>query len=122
MKNRNIKVYQYSGCRTCRKAIQFLNRSKIAFENIPIRETPPTLVELNLAKEKLGDLKKLFNVSGNDYREGNWKVKILEISEKEALAALSKNGNLVKRPFVLFEDDVLVGFKEEEWKKKFKSF
>ncbi len=120
MKNRNIKVYQYSGCSTCRKAINFLNQLKIPFESIPIRDNPPTISELKKAKQTLGDLKKLFNVSGNDYREGKWKDKISNISESEALLALSKNGNLIKRPFLLFDNDVLVGFKEDEWKEKFK--
>lgn len=120
MKNRNIKVYQYSGCSTCRKAINFLNDLNISFESIPIRETPPSIPELKKAKQILGDLKKLFNVSGNDYREGKWKDKITSISEADAISALSKNGNLVKRPFVLMDNDVLVGFKEDEWKEKFK--
>ncbi len=121
MKNTIIKVYQYSGCSTCRKAIQFLTKSKIQFESIPIRETPPKVTELKKAKHYLGDIKKLFNTSGNDYREGNWKEKINVISEEDAFKALSNNGNLVKRPFVVLPESVLVGFKEDEWKKIFKS-
>jgi len=119
VKNRKVKVYQYSGCSTCRKALKFLNDSHIAYESIPIRETPPTFAELKKAKQILGDLKKLFNVSGNDYRTGNWKERILNITEDEALKALSSNGNLVKRPFVQFNGTFLVGFKEEDWKKIF---
>ncbi|MDZ4725237.1 MAG: Spx/MgsR family RNA polymerase-binding regulatory protein [Leptospira sp.] len=120
MKNTNIKVYHYSGCSTCRKAIQFLNSKKIEFEAIAIRENPPNISELKKAKRYLGELKILFNVSGNDYREGNWKEKIQKISEEEALKALSANGNLVKRPFVVLKEGFLVGFKEEEWKLIFK--
>jgi arsenate reductase len=120
VKNRNIKVYQYSGCSTCRKAISFLNQAKLEFESIAIRETPPSLTELKKAKQFLGDIKKLFNISGGAYREENWKEKLPKISEGEALKALSQNGNLVKRPFVILDEKVIVGFKEEDWKKFFK--
>ncbi|GBF51424.1 glutaredoxin family protein [Leptospira ryugenii] len=113
------KVYQYSGCGTCKKALQFLKQNQIDFESLPIRETPPSLTELKLALKKIGDLKKLFNTSGVDYREGNWKEKLDTLSPDQALSALSKHGNLVKRPFVISGDTILVGFKEEEWKSTF---
>ncbi len=115
MKNSNVKVYEYSGCSTCRKALGFLKKQGIAYESFPIRETPPSIAELKKAKQVIGDIRKLFNVSGKDYREGNWKEKLTKISEEEALKALSKNGNLIKRPFVISDKTVLVGFKEEEW-------
>ncbi|TGN19884.1 Spx/MgsR family RNA polymerase-binding regulatory protein [Leptospira idonii] len=120
MKNSGLKVYEYSGCGTCKKALGFLKKNKIPFDSLPIRETPPSLAELKKAKQTIGDIKKLFNVSGKDYREGNWKEKLGTISEEEALKALSKNGNLIKRPFVISDQLVLVGFKEEDWKSSLK--
>ena len=119
MKNRKIKVYHYSGCSTCRKALKFLDESQLEYEAIAIRDTPPTLEDLKKAKQSLGDLKKLFNVSGVDYRAENWKEKLFKISESEALKELSKNGNLIKRPFLIYDQKYLVGFKEDEWKKLF---
>jgi arsenate reductase len=114
------KVYVYRNCDTCRKAMKFLNDQKVAFEEVPIREQPPTKAEL---KQMLaiygGDLRKLFNTSGMDYKAMNMKEKLPSMSVEEALDLLSKNGNLVKRPFALKEKAGLVGFKEEEWEKVF---
>ncbi|MDF3821622.1 Spx/MgsR family RNA polymerase-binding regulatory protein [Leptospira sp. 96542] len=119
MSQTNPKVYEYSGCSTCRNALKFLDKKKAPYTKIPIREIPPTITELRKAKQYLGDIKKLFNTSGKDYREGNWKEKIISLSEDQIMSELSKNGNLVKRPFVVGKDWVLVGFKEDEWKKVF---
>lgn len=66
------------------------------------------------------DSKKLFNTSGGDYKEMGLKDKLAFLSLDEQLELLSKHGNLVKRPFVLGEDFGFVGFKEEEWKKRFR--
>lgn len=114
------KVYVYSACSTCQKALKFLKQKKVEYTELKIRETPPSIAELKKAKQNLGDLKKLFNTSGKDYREGNWKEKQITLSESEILKALSENGNLIKRPFVIGEKGNLVGFKEEEWKEFFK--
>jgi arsenate reductase len=111
-----LKVYAYSGCDTCRKALKFLTERGIAHEVVPIREKPPTKAEL---KRMLGvyggELRKLFNTSGQDYRAQGLGVKLPTMSEAEALALLASNGNLVKRPFVVTEDGGVVGFKPEEW-------
>jgi len=115
-----LKVYEYKNCGTCKKALKFLNNSKIEFNKIPIRETPPTKQELNkMLSFYDSNVQKLFNTSGNDYRELNLKEKLPSMSLDEQLDLLSKNGNLVKRPFLLGKDFGMVGFKEEEWKKKF---
>lgn len=118
MAQKKWKVYEYSGCGTCRKALQYLEKKDVSYEKLPIRETPPSLTELKAAKQYLGDIKRLFNTSGKDYKEGNWKEKVLSSSEGELLKALSVNGNLVKRPFVVGDGWFLVGFKEDEWKNK----
>lgn len=118
MSRSKLKVYEYSGCSTCRNALKYLKSKKVEFEQLPIRESAPTVAELKKAKQYLGDIKKLFNTSGKDYREGNWKEKLSTLSEDQIYRELSANGNLVKRPFVVGEGWFLVGFKEEEWKER----
>lgn len=114
------KVYVYRGCDTCRKALKYLAEQKIDFQEVAIREQPPTKAEL---KKMLGyydgELRKLFNTSGMDYKALNMKEKLPKLSVDDALTLLSENGNLVKRPFLLTEKTGLVGFKEDEWAKVF---
>jgi arsenate reductase len=115
-----MKIYEYKGCSTCRNALKFLDSKKVPYTKIPIRETPPSLMELKKALKSLnGDTKKLFNTSGQDYKALNLKEKLATMTEEEKLKLLSSNGNLVKRPFVISNELVLVGFKEEDWKKVF---
>ena len=113
-----LKIYAYSGCSTCKNALKWLKQHAIAFEEVPIRETPPSLAELTamLAAHK-GDLRKLFNVSGLDYRTLGLKDKLPTMSTDAALKLLAKNGNLVKRPFAIDTKNSvhLVGYKEPEW-------
>jgi arsenate reductase len=114
------KVYIYRGCDTCRKAIKFLAEKGVGFQEVPIREQPPTKAELKRMLEVYGgDLRKLFNTSGLDYKALNMKDKLLTLSEEEALTLLSQNGNLVKRPFALTDKSGVVGFKPDEWDKLF---
>lgn len=113
-----LKVYAYKGCSTCRNAIKWLSAHAIPFQEVPIRETPPELKELQSAlKARGGDVRKFFNTSGQDYRALGLKEILAAISDEEALKLLTQNGNLVKRPFVVGEDTFLVGFKEDEWAK-----
>ena len=113
-----LKIYAYKNCSTCKKAIQYLKAQDISFTEFAIRETPPSIEELRFVLNRGGyELKKLFNVSGQDYRALNMKEKLPGLSEEEALKLLSENGNLVKRPFVITENTGLVGFKEEDWLK-----
>jgi|APTNR8051073442_1049403.scaffolds.fasta_scaffold35047_2 arsenate reductase len=113
-----LKVYQYSGCSTCRNAIKWLKQHAIPFEEIAIRETPPALADLKaMLAAHDGDLRKLFNVSGLDYRSRGLKDKFPTMSTDEALKLLAENGNLVKRPFAIDSKNKvhLIGFKEPEW-------
>lgn len=88
-------------------------------EILPIRETPPKKAELKTMLKYVGnESKKLFNTSGGDYKELGLKDKLNSMSLEDQLDLLSKNGNLVKRPFVLGDSFGFVGFKEEEWKKQ----
>ncbi len=115
-----IKFYQYKKCSTCAKASKFL-KSKLDstdFKDLPIVESPPTKIELKtMLKAYDGKLKKLFNSSGLVYRELKIKEKIDKMTTTEAIDLLSKNGKLIKRPFLLTPKGSAVGFKEEEWEK-----
>ena len=114
-----LKLYAYSGCSTCRNAIKWLKQHAIAFEEVAIRETPPSLAELKaVLAASGGDLRKLFNVSGLDYRSLGLKDKLPAMSADAALKLLAGNGNLVKRPFAIdVNNDIhLIGFKEPEWR------
>jgi arsenate reductase (glutaredoxin) len=114
-----LKVYAYSGCSTCRRALKFLRDRKIAFREIAIRETPPSRSELKAALEAYGSIRKLFNSSGADYKALGLAAKVSEMSEEEALDLLARRGNLVKRPVLIGDGMRLVGFNEAEWKAAF---
>ncbi len=116
----SVKVYEYSGCSTCRKALKFLDARGVAYRAIPIVETPPSTAELKAMLKFAGGLKRLFNASGVLYRELGVAEKLKTLSEDAALALLAKHGKLVKRPFVLLKDRGLLGFKEDEWKAAFR--
>lgn len=116
-----LKVYEYSGCSTCKKALKYLDANKIDYVKVPIVDTPPSIAELQaMLKHVGGDLRKLFNTSGQVYREMKLGEKLATLSEKDALKLLAAHGKLVKRPFALSAKEGAVGFKEGEWDKKFK--
>lgn len=108
---------QYPKCSTCRKAKKFLEDNNIDFINRDIIIDNPTKEELKIWYNKSGlELKKFFNTSGVLYREMNIKDKIKTMTEDEMLELLSTNGKLVKRPILIHNDKVLIGFKEDEYK------
>lgn len=110
------RVYVYDRCSTCRDAVKFLRELGVPHETAPIREQPPTVAELRrMLAVKGGNLRKLFNTSGNDYKALGLKDRLPSMTEDEALELLSGNGMLVKRPFLLTADGGLTGFKREEW-------
>lgn len=114
-------IYTYKGCSTCKKATKWLDAQGVAYEERPIRETPPTSDELRQMLDfQGGELRKLFNTAGGDYRELDMKTKLPGMSAEEAVELLSGRGNLVKRPFLLGDGFGLVGFKEAEWSDKVK--
>jgi arsenate reductase (glutaredoxin) len=113
-----LKIYEYSNCGTCKQALKFLDAKKASYEKIAIVETPPSIAELKSMLGHLGgELKKLFNTSGQVYREMKLGEKLPEMSEAQALKLLAANGKLIKRPFLLAPKGGAVGFKEAEWKK-----
>ena len=111
-----LKIYEYKGCGTCRKALKWLEAKGIEFERIAIRERPPSKAELKrMLKAYEGNLRALFNTSGDDYRALNMKEKLPSLSKVEAIDLLAGNGNMIKRPFVMTKDGGVVGLNEEEW-------
>ena len=113
-----LTIYGYHKCSTCRDALQWLNTHGIPHTSKQIRETPPSPAELKADLKILGgEIRMLFNTSGIDYRALGMKDRLPEMTEDEAIELLSKNGNLVKRPFLLDGGKALVGFKPELWEK-----
>ena len=111
-----MRVYTYKNCGSCKKATKWLDSKGLSFEEVPIRETPPTEEELcRMLDFQNGEIRKLFNTAGGDYRELQLKDKLPGMAESEAIALLTSRGNLVKRPFLLGRDFGLVGFKEDVW-------
>ena len=114
-----VTVYAYAKCDTCRRALQFLRERRILFREVPIRTTPPTPPELKAMLTARGDIHKLFNTAGADYRALGLSGKLSKLSQAEALGLLAKNGNLVKRPFLSGDGVNLVGFNVKEWQAAF---
>ena len=109
----------YPKCSTCRKAKNWLDEHNIDYESRHIVEDNPTASEIEEWYQKSGlPLKRFFNTSGKIYRENNLKDKIPDMSEQEQFDTLATNGMLVKRPILVGEDFVLVGFKVTEWEEK----
>jgi arsenate reductase len=110
-------VYQYSKCSTCRKALKFLNEAGIDFVAKDIVTNPPSKTALQSARKLAGvPLNKLFNTSGQSYRNGGFKEKLKTMSDAQAFAALAADGKLIKRPLVIGDGFALVGFREDEWR------
>jgi len=111
-----LKAYTYANCDTCRRAVKWLRAHKVAFEERAIRETPPSAAELRaMLAAQGGQLRKLFNTSGRDYREQELGEKLPTLGESAALGLLVANGNLVKRPFLIGDGVAQVGFNEAAW-------
>ena len=110
-----IKVFSYSRCSTCRKALAWLDANNFNYEVVDITASLPSKELLALAFERLGLRQRLFNTSGQSYRALGAAV-VKSMNDEEALAALAADGRLIKRPFVaLPSGDFLVGFKPEDW-------
>lgn len=109
----------YPKCSTCQKAKKWLEAHHISCTERHIAEENPSYDELKKWHEKSGlPLKKFFNTSGLLYKEMQLKEKLPAMSEEEQLKLLSTNGMLVKRPIIVSDEAVLVGFREAEWAEK----
>lgn len=111
----------YSKCTTCQKAKKWLDANKIEYTERSIKEQNPTAEELKKWHKMSGlPLKKFFNTSGLLYKDMKLKDKLQQMSEEEQYALLATDGMLVKRPMLVGDDFVLVGFKEAEWTERLK--
>lgn len=116
-----LKVYCYSRCSTCKKALKWLEENGIEHDVIDIKEDHPDKSTLHSYYEMSGlPLKRFFNTSGMLYRELGLAKKLQDMSEDDQLAILATDGMLVKRPLLIGDGFVLTGFKEAEWEEKLK--
>lgn len=107
---------EYPVCSTCKRAKAFLEKHHLSFEDRNIKEDVPTAEELKKWQSlSQKDLKSFYNTSGQIYRNENIKEKRAHMTEEEQLALLASQGMLIKRPILVVEDRVLIGFKEPEW-------
>lgn len=111
----------YPKCTTCQKAQKWLAENQIAYAFRDIKTENPTYDELSAWHKRSGlPLKKFFNTSGLLYKSMGLKDKLPGMSEEEMLRLLATDGMLVKRPLLIGDDFVLVGFKEAEWESHLK--
>lgn len=116
-----VLFIEYPKCSTCKKAKKWLVDNNIDFDERDIVINKPTKDELKLWIEKSGlPIKKFFNTSGVLYREQGIKDKLPNMSDDEQIELLASDGKMVKRPIVVYDDVVLVGFKEADWESKLK--
>jgi arsenate reductase len=112
-----INFIEYPKCTTCIKAKKFLIENKVKFEDRHIVEDNPTKEELLKWMDMSGlETKKFFNTSGKLYKEMALKDKVKDMDKEAAAELLSTNGMLVKRPILIKDEVVLVGFKEDAYK------
>ena len=110
----------YDRCSTCKKAESWLLARGIPYKKRPIKEANPSVEELRSWHKQSGlPLRRFFNTSGLLYKELQLKDKLPNMSEDEILALLATDGMLVKRPLLIQDDTVLVGFREAEWQAAF---
>lgn len=117
-----MEFIEYQKCSTCKKAKKFLEDNNIIFQSREIKERTPTYDELNNWIKKYNiDIKKLFNTSGLIYRNLQLKDKIDSMTEEEKLILLSNNAMLIKRPILVNDNNILVGFNKKQWEQTLKS-
>ena len=106
----------YPGCITCQKAKKWLDENNLPYTARHVRDEKPSLEEITEWYKRSGlPLKRFFNTSGKLYAAYGLKDKLADMTEEEQLALLASDGMLIKRPVLVTEDKVLVGFKSAEW-------
>ena len=116
-----VQFICYPRCTTCQKAQKWLDEKGVEYEIRDIKGNPPQYEELKKwYHENSYELKRFFNTSGLLYKEMDLKTKLTAMTEEEKIRLLATDGMLVKRPLVICDDFVLVGFKEKEWEEKLK--
>ena len=115
---KKIILYSYLKCSTCRKAAKWLESRDFEFELIDIVKEPPLVNYLNLALEQYSDNKRIFNTRGQAFKTLN--LDIYGLSREEIIQLLLSDGKLIKRPFLIYEEEkVILGFNEIEYAKQF---
>lgn len=111
-----MEFIEYSKCSTCKKAKKYLDDNNIKYTNREIKEKCPTIKEItNWINSYNIDINKLFNTSGLVYRSMNLKDKLKELKVEDKIKLLSENPMLIKRPILVTNSKILVGFKEADW-------
>lgn len=109
---------EYPKCSTCKNAKKWLESNNVDFEDRNIVEETPTTKELTAWIERSGkEIKRWFNTSGLKYKDLNLKEKLPNMSDEEKIKLLSSDGMLIKRPVIVTDKGVCVGFKEDEWRR-----
>lgn len=117
---KNIFI-EYPKCSTCKKAKKWLEENNVDYVERNIVSDTPTVEELESWVRRSGkELKKWFNTCGLKYKELNLKEKLVDMSDKEKIELLASDGMLIKRPLLISDKGVWVGFKEDEWKSNIK--
>ena len=112
---KNIFI-EYPKCSTCQKAKKWLEENNIEFEDRHIIEEKPTVNELTKwIKESELEIKRWFNTSGLKYKELNLKEKLSNMSDKEKIELLASDGMLIKRPVLVSDKGIFIGFNEDKW-------
>ena len=116
-----MEFINYNKCSTCKRAKEYLDKNNISYIDRQIKENNPTFNEIKKWIDKYNiNIRKLFNTSGILYREMNLKDKLNNMNEDEMISVLASDGMLVKRPILVSDDKILIGFKEKEWNDYFK--
>ncbi len=115
---KKIIIYSYLKCSTCRKAAKWLENKDFEFEIIDIIKEPPLVEYLNLALDQYtDDRKRIFNTRGKAFKSIN--IDIYSLPREEIIQLLLSDGKLIKRPFLVYEKKVILGFNEFEYAKQF---
>ena len=112
---KSVIFYSYPKCSTCRKASKWLDQNNINFQLIDIVKEPPSKEFLEMALIQFSsDIKKIFNIKGKSYKSLDFDI--LDLTKKRIIELLSNDGKLIKRPFLIInENKLIVGFNESEY-------
>ena len=115
-----MEFIEYAKCSTCKKAKKYLDDNNIKYKDRSIVEDVPTIKELKDYIYRYDiDIKKLFNTSGMKYRELKLKDKLKNMSDEDKIKLLSSDGMLIKRPLLIDNEKILIGFNLKEWNEYF---
>lgn len=116
-----LTFWWYAKCSTCRKAKKWLDENGVEYNAKSIVDDPPSKTTLSKVLSQCGvDEKKLFNTSGQSYRNGGFKEKLPSMTKAEKLSALAADGKLIKRPILFGEGVALIGFAEQPYLEAFR--